>query len=131
MRTVFLSLHLLPLPPSLCLPPSLFFSPPLSVSLTLSSLSPSFFSLHSPQSWIEHKKMGAFLGVAQGATTSPWLLEMQYNYKPGNTPIVLVGKGIIKRRISRHLLIEDISLSSVPIATFVYLTTSEMRTPLY
>ena len=79
--------------------------------------------------------MGAFLGVAQGATTSPWLLEMRYNYKPEDTPIVLVGKGIIKRRISRHFLIEDISinrtLSSVPNAAFVYLTTSEMRIPHY
>ena len=37
--------------------------------------------------------MGAFLGVAQGAATSPWLLEMRYNYKPEDTPIVLVGKG--------------------------------------
>ena len=37
--------------------------------------------------------MGAFLGVAQGAATSPWLLEMRYNYNPEDTPIVLVGKG--------------------------------------
>ena len=39
--------------------------------------------------------MGAFLGVAQGAATSPWLLEMRYNYKPDDTPIVLVGKGTV------------------------------------
>ena len=38
--------------------------------------------------------MGAFLSVAQGAMTSPWLLEMRYNYNPDNgKPVVLVGKG--------------------------------------
>jgi aminopeptidase len=47
-----------------------------------------------PKSWIEEMKMGAFLGVAQGAATSPWLLEMRYNYNPEDTPIVLVGKGV-------------------------------------
>ena len=45
--------------------------------------------------------MGAFLGVAQGAATSPWLLEMRYNYKPDNSPVVLVGKGTIMY-ILRH-----------------------------
>ena len=58
----------------------------------------------SPKSWIEEKKMGAFLGVAQGAATSPWLLEMRYNYNPEDTPIVLVGKG----NLSCTLLCTDV-----------------------
>ena len=49
--------------------------------------------------------MGAFLGVAQGAATSPWLLEMRYNYKPDNSPVVLVGKGTIMYilRYTQHM----------------------------
>ena len=49
--------------------------------------------------------MGAFLGVAQGATTSPWLLEVRYNHKPdGDKPIVLVGKGELKSSEPQYVI---------------------------
>lgn len=47
-----------------------------------------------PLSWIQEKKMGAFLCVAKGSAELPWLLELRYNYSPNNQPIAMVGKGI-------------------------------------
>ena len=51
-----------------------------------------------PLSWIESQKMGAFLSVSKGSAERPWLLELRYNYTPGEEtegqkPVVLVGKG--------------------------------------
>ena len=52
-----------------------------------------------PLSWIQSKKMGAFLSIAQGSAEEPWLLEMRYNcdrQEEASTeqPTVLVGKGV-------------------------------------
>ncbi len=52
-----------------------------------------------PLSWIESKKMGAFLSIARGSAEVPWLLEVRLNFPEGeeksdkNKPVVLVGKG--------------------------------------
>ena len=58
-----------------------------------------------PLSWIQSKKMGAFLSVAQGSQEVPWLLELRLNMvegepqktEEGKKPIALVGKGIACR----------------------------------
>jgi hypothetical protein len=45
------------------------------------------------QEWIENEKMGCLLGVAKGSGQPPVFLEMIYNGgKPGDAPIVIVGK---------------------------------------
>uniref|UniRef100_UPI00358E6517 cytosol aminopeptidase isoform X2 n=1 Tax=Myxine glutinosa TaxID=7769 RepID=UPI00358E6517 len=48
------------------------------------------------KSWIEEKKMGAFLSVTRGSEEAPVFLEIHYNGKGSDLkdPLVLVGKGI-------------------------------------
>ena len=43
--------------------------------------------------WIEEKKMGCFLGVAQGSAEPPVLVEMKYSGSSDKT-VAVVGKGL-------------------------------------
>ena len=60
-----------------------------------------YYCLRRPRSWIESRKMGAFMSVAKGSSEEPWLLELHFNCpstgKEGESwegkPTVLVGKG--------------------------------------
>lgn len=46
--------------------------------------------------WIEEKKMGCLLGVSQGSTEPPKLVEVHYTNDPNPNakPLVFVGKGV-------------------------------------
>ncbi|XP_065070339.1 cytosol aminopeptidase-like isoform X3 [Rhopilema esculentum] len=43
--------------------------------------------------WMEKKKMGCFLGVAQGSTEPPVLVEIKYS-GPADKTVAVVGKGV-------------------------------------
>ncbi len=45
------------------------------------------------KNWIEEKKMGCFLGVAQGSVEPPVLIEMKYKKKTAKKTVAVVGKG--------------------------------------
>ena len=54
-----------------------------------------FFNLYcifSDRKWLEEKKMGCFLGVAQGSAEPPLLVELKYTGSSNKT-VAVVGKG--------------------------------------
>ena len=51
-----------------------------------------FVLLFSDRKWLEEKKMGCFLGVAQGSAEPPLLVELKYTGSSNKT-VAVVGKG--------------------------------------